>query len=354
MGLLADNFTLKSPVFRRSIRTAVAITIAVYIAELLGFVKGYWLPMTTLIVMEVTVGGALRKGWHRMLGTLVGVVIATGILLANINLFWLQFIFLIALFFAYYLKSYNVNNYGFVAFTVTVMILILFQLVMPHAEVYFLPRLYETVIGACFGMLMSIIILPTRSMTLQKETLTKLIGKYKEFFQYQFAALVQKKNAYVCILADAKTEILEMLVVNRVLLRVLRYESFINPRHMRVRANAVFSLERIDHLALSIDANVSQLFMHKLSDSLINDISLLNDDIQFAFELMLEHIKHQKRDETAINKNTLNHLRDFTKNIEALTPENEATINWLNSLAYDLKDLVKILRKLDEYVIKST
>ena len=354
MGILIDNFTLKSPVFRRSMRTAIAITIAVYIAQTIGFVKGYWLPMTTLIVMEATVGGALRKGLHRVMGTLVGVIVATGILLANLPLFWLQFIFLIAVFFAYYLKSYNVTNYGFVAFTVTIMILILYQLVMPHAEIYFLPRLYETVIGACLGMLMSIIILPTRSMTLQQESLYKLIAKYKEFFQYQFSGLVQKKDAYVCILSDAKTEILSMLMINRDLLRVLRYESFINRRHMRVRANAVFSLERIDHLALSIDAAVSQLFLQTLPETVSNDISIMSDDIQLAFELLLAHVEHRRRDEMAINKNTLNHLRDFTKNIEQFTSENETMINWLNALVYDLKDLVKILRKLDEYVIKST
>lgn len=352
MSVLIDNLTLKSPAFRRSLRTAVAIAIAIFIAQTFNFIKGFWIPMTVLIVMEATIGGTFRKAYHRVLGTLAGVAVDSIILLADLNIYCLFLIFLISVFFAYYLKSYNVTNYGFFAFTMTVMILILYQILLPQPGDYFFPRVYETVLGAVIGIILSLLVLPTRSITLRNAALRKLLVQYKGFIEYQFTFLTQPSNNY-CMLFETKSEIQDLLLANQELMRMLRYESFINKNHRRISSHVVFLFERIDHIALSMEIFVGKFFATHFPQDLAAPLQRVIGDVLRAFEILTLRIDQRESDQAAITKESVNHLRDFIKAMDQFSVTDVEFGNRLNCLLYDLKDLIKILRKLEEYLIKS-
>jgi uncharacterized membrane protein YccC len=76
---LKANLTLSSSAFRHAIRLAVAVAIAttVYFAFHLG--RGYWIPMTALIVLRPDFYETFVRGLARIAGTLVGAAIATAI-----------------------------------------------------------------------------------------------------------------------------------------------------------------------------------------------------------------------------------------------------------------------------------
>jgi uncharacterized membrane protein YgaE (UPF0421/DUF939 family) len=54
------------------IRTTIAATVSWYSARLVGMPEAYWATITTLVVMESTVGAALRPSWQRFAGTALG------------------------------------------------------------------------------------------------------------------------------------------------------------------------------------------------------------------------------------------------------------------------------------------
>jgi len=55
-----------------SIRTTIAAIASLYIARLVGFPEAYWATITTLVVMQSTLGAALAPSWQRFLGTALG------------------------------------------------------------------------------------------------------------------------------------------------------------------------------------------------------------------------------------------------------------------------------------------
>lgn len=64
-----------------SIRTTFAAIMSLYIARLAGLPEAYWATITTLIVMQSTLGAALTPSRQRFVGTALGA--AAGALMAT-------------------------------------------------------------------------------------------------------------------------------------------------------------------------------------------------------------------------------------------------------------------------------
>src|SRR5229473_3435645 len=61
-------------------RTTIAAALSLLVARSLGLPEVYWAPISTLIVMQSTLGAALTISWQRLVGTALGS--AVGALLA--------------------------------------------------------------------------------------------------------------------------------------------------------------------------------------------------------------------------------------------------------------------------------
>lgn len=55
-----------------SIRTTIAAILSLYVARLVGLPEAYWATITTIVVMQSTLGAALTPSWQRFVGTALG------------------------------------------------------------------------------------------------------------------------------------------------------------------------------------------------------------------------------------------------------------------------------------------
>jgi uncharacterized membrane protein YccC/glyoxylase-like metal-dependent hydrolase (beta-lactamase superfamily II) len=65
-----------SPAFRHGVRLAVVIPLATEVARLLPLQRGYWLAVTTVIVLKPDFTATVSRGIARMVGTGVGLIVA--------------------------------------------------------------------------------------------------------------------------------------------------------------------------------------------------------------------------------------------------------------------------------------
>ena len=65
-----------SPAFRHGVRLAVVIPLATELARLLPLQRGYWLAVTTVIVLKPDFTATVSRGIARMVGTGVGLIVA--------------------------------------------------------------------------------------------------------------------------------------------------------------------------------------------------------------------------------------------------------------------------------------
>jgi uncharacterized membrane protein YccC/glyoxylase-like metal-dependent hydrolase (beta-lactamase superfamily II) len=65
-----------SPAFRHGIRLAVVIPLATELARVLPLQRGYWLAVTTVIVLKPDFTATVSRGLARMVGTGIGIIVA--------------------------------------------------------------------------------------------------------------------------------------------------------------------------------------------------------------------------------------------------------------------------------------
>jgi Fusaric acid resistance protein-like len=121
---LKANLTLDSAAFRHAIRLAVAVAIASVVYHVFHYARGYWIPMTALIVLRPDFYETFARGVARIAGTLLGAGIATAI----IHLFHPAAAVLSALLLAAVWGCYSLFRVNYALFTVCLTAYVVFVL----------------------------------------------------------------------------------------------------------------------------------------------------------------------------------------------------------------------------------
>lgn len=143
------NLTVESQAFRHAIRLAVTLAIAVFLYRVVPLSRGYWVPITILVVLRPDFQATFGRGLARVLGTAIGILLATGLLvLAAPDTAHVVGVLLVLGFGLALYASLNVN-YALFSVFVTAMVVVLLSF-FEHAPVgpTLQDRLLNTVIGS--------------------------------------------------------------------------------------------------------------------------------------------------------------------------------------------------------------
>jgi uncharacterized membrane protein YccC len=180
LPVLAANLRLASPAFRHALRLAVCVTAGHVLAHALGWRRPYWVPMTVVLVLKPDYTATFSRGVQRLLGTLIGLLIATGL----VHLLHPSIAFGIVLVagFAFLLRAYGPANYGIFAVGVTGLVVFLFAVIgVPPAEVV-VPRGLNTLAGG-FIALAAYWVWPTWERASAPEAVARMLEAYRAYFR---------------------------------------------------------------------------------------------------------------------------------------------------------------------------
>ncbi len=152
LRILQANLTTASPVFHHAIRLGAAIGAATFIYRWAELPRGYWFPMTTLIVLRPEFRETFTRGVSRIAGTLAGAALAT----ALVTTFGAHPGMVIALLIAFVWAGYLLFRANYTLFTVcitgyVVLLLYLASAPGPLAAEY---RALNTVLGGVLALAM--------------------------------------------------------------------------------------------------------------------------------------------------------------------------------------------------------
>jgi uncharacterized membrane protein YccC len=148
--LVRLHLTPQSVVVRNALRLAVALAVARALAGAFDLEHGFWVVFATLSVLHGTARGTRASAARALLGTAIGAVVATGLMLAfeseaTVHVFLIPLFVFIAI--AGGSISFVLGQAGF-----TLMIVTLFNLVAPPAWNTGLIRLEDVALGALVGL----------------------------------------------------------------------------------------------------------------------------------------------------------------------------------------------------------
>src|SRR5260370_38331725 len=69
------NLKLTSTDIRQAVQTATAGVVAMYFSRFLGLPEGYWAAITAMIVLQASLGAAIREAWVRVAATAIGAAV---------------------------------------------------------------------------------------------------------------------------------------------------------------------------------------------------------------------------------------------------------------------------------------
>ena len=141
------------PAVISSARTAIAAAASYLIARLFGLPEAYWAPISTIVVMQSTLGAALKISGDRFIGTLLGAM-AGGLLSRYFPQVWWMFalgVFSLGILCALFRLP---DSFRFAGITLAIVMLI------PHTAapwIVALHRFIEVSIGIVVGLAVTVI-----------------------------------------------------------------------------------------------------------------------------------------------------------------------------------------------------
>ncbi|HEY4993365.1 MAG TPA: FUSC family protein [Nakamurella sp.] len=157
--IVTGHITRRSVWFQNSLRGALGLSIAVFLAELTQIAHGFWVVLGAMSVLRTTALTTGSTAWRALIGTVIGFLAGAAIMLAVGGTpwhLWLLLPFVIVV--AAYLPEAVSFAAGQAAFTV--MVVILFNIIQPTGWTVGLIRIEDIAMGCAAGVISGILLWP--------------------------------------------------------------------------------------------------------------------------------------------------------------------------------------------------
>ena len=145
LSTLTQNLSFSSIIFRHSLRITLTLMVGFFIGKILPFQNVYWILLTIIVIMRPGYGLTKERSYNRIIGTVVGGLIAFGILFFVKDNFIISILAIICVLFGF---SFTHINYKVSATFVTMYVVFLYGVVTPNIVDLVQYRILDTVVGA--------------------------------------------------------------------------------------------------------------------------------------------------------------------------------------------------------------
>ncbi|RTY68234.1 FUSC family protein [Flavobacterium sp. GSP27] len=147
---LTENLSFSSTIFRHSLRLTIALLVGFIIGKILPFHNVYWILLTIIVIMRPGYGLTKQRSFHRILGTVLGGLIAFGILFFVKDNIIISILSILCLLLGF---SFTQTNYKVSATFVTMYVVFIYGIVTPNIGDLVQFRILDTIVGAGLAFL---------------------------------------------------------------------------------------------------------------------------------------------------------------------------------------------------------
>ena len=176
LAILRANLTLSSIAFRHAVRCGVCLAIAVVGERALAIPHGYWIPMTTAIVLKPDFAGTFSFGALRVIGTMLGLVLTTALVHYAFNNEWERLALLALLCIGFRLLTTVHYGLGVMLLTGLVVILLSFYGIAPGGTM--VARGIATTLGSALA-LVGYVVWPSWESQRVPDAIASMIDAYR-------------------------------------------------------------------------------------------------------------------------------------------------------------------------------
>lgn len=156
-GRVARNVALSGASWRYGLRLALCIGIAQALVSLVPVPRSYWVALTITFVLKPDFGSVFSRALLRALGTVVGLVVAAGIL-AEVPRGWWDVPVMLLL--APLIPVFTPRGYGYQTAAITPVILLLSDILNHQGTGLLVPRLVDSLMGCAIALVAGYLLWP--------------------------------------------------------------------------------------------------------------------------------------------------------------------------------------------------
>lgn len=228
-----------------ALRAGIAVCIAIACVAFFHLEFGFWLILTTIVVLQPTFGATLQRSKSRAIGTLLGVAIGA-LLAAIIKQSLIPTIIILAALILMCVIAIKISQSVAIFFATTiVMLLLAYQ--QPNNWEFVTLRVYDTIIGAGIGILASILLWPNWAKSELNYNLYQTIGKADELLLLILNA-VKTSNADIASINPLKLELEQMVDKNRQFMQQTMQEMSLAHHQLAPALALVENLEKLQYI----------------------------------------------------------------------------------------------------------
>lgn len=357
LNVIIQNLSWNSTMFRHSLRLSIAIVFAYSLGFVFDIQNTYWILLTIIVIMRPSYGLTKERSKDRIIGTLIGAVIAVGIVLLTQSVVVYAILAIVSLIFAFALLQ---QNYKSAAALITLSIVFVYSFINPDAFEVIQYRVIDTVIGSTIAVVFNYVLLPSWEANNLKQVLLN--------------ALKMNKNYLV-----ATQELYQDPVKNKLSYNIARKEAFLaisnlnaafqrltqDPKSKQRQFQLIYEIVTLNQTMVSAIASIGSFIGNHTTTPASIEFNILIKKIASTLQMSFDSLEHSQlhkkvTEETA--EDAQEKLLDKYQQLSNLRDENinqghiELDTETLHALqeAYLIANHMAWLKSLSENLKKTT
>ncbi|WP_452225846.1 FUSC family membrane protein [Lacinutrix cladophorae] len=273
-NILLQHFSLKSPMLRHALRLSITILLGFLLGSILDLKNAYWIVLTIIVIMRPNYGLTKERSKNRIIGTIIGALIATSIVLLTKNTTIYMVLAVTSLTFAFSLiqQSYKVG-----AAFITIHIVFVYSLIEPNAFAVIQYRVIDTVIGASLAVLANYLLFPSWEYKNLDTVIIDVISSNKNYLEATKKLYHNKEENNLAYKISRKKAFLAMSNLNAAFQRVTQ-----DPKSKQKEAALIYDIVTLNHTILSAIASIGSYILNHNTTSASEEFDTIIESISKA------------------------------------------------------------------------
>ncbi|EAR11755.1 hypothetical protein PI23P_01085 [Polaribacter irgensii 23-P] len=358
LDILVQNFHLNSTIFRHSLRLTIALIFGYVLGLIFDIQNTYWILLTIIVIMRPSYGLTKERSKDRIIGTLIGAIIAVVIVLTTQNPILYGVLAFISIILAFSLIQ---QNYKSAAALITLSIIFLYSLINPNTFEVIQYRVLDTGIGAAIAMVANYLIFPKWEASNLKQILLNALRMNKKYLLATQELYQEPTIEKISYKLARKEAFLAVSNLNASFQRLTQ-----DPKSKQQEFQLTYEMVTLNQTMVSAIASIGTFVIHHKTTAASEEFNRVIHTITHTLESACNHLLDKEIEDTDTTTtieeskdsllNTyrkLSNLRDENirqgnteLDIKTLHGLQEAYLianhmNWLQSLSENLKEATK-------------
>lgn len=356
LSTLLQNLSFASTIFRHSLRLTITLMTGLLIGTFVSFQNEYWILLTIIVIMRPGYGLTKERSFHRMIGTVVGGLVAFGILYFTQDKSIIGAFSIVSMLLGF---AFTQINYKISATFVTMYVVFIYGIITPNISDLVQYRIIDTLVGVILAFIANHFLWPSWEFLQVPIHLEKAI-KSNLLYLNEIAIYYNKKGSISTSYRLARKN--AFIEIGNLMASYLRMTQ--EPKSKQKQLPQVYKLAVLNH---SLMSSLASLGTYIQSHKTTKASDAFNIVVQTAIKNLENAIVYLKKDhlENLEDNNTIELSSLFTelKNIRqqelinGLSADNDAfqlkmqeaqlvieQLIWLTTLSESILGNIKIIK----------